>query len=118
MANHFNRKKSVLTSAIILFILFLFQLALFAFKQKSEPTQQSSNNDSISIVFEHNFEHNTLGEYNEKEWRKDWNNPPWANNSIGYGKIVQENNNKFLEVPFPEGSFFFQRRWLAMVYEF
>lgn len=64
-----------------------------------------SNDDKFNIYFKLSFPGNTTGSYKETEWSADWNNPNWANHSNGYGKIIQENENKFLALNFAAGSF-------------
>jgi len=61
--------------------------------------------ENFNVIFSQNFNNNTPGSYSKTEWKEDWNSPSWANNSLGYGKIVQENSNKYLSETFPAGSF-------------
>jgi len=60
------------------------------------------------IIFAHDFENNTLGDYREDEMKSDWNHPSWANHSLGYGIIEENSGNKYLKIPFPEGHFFLE----------
>jgi hypothetical protein len=53
----------------------------------------------------HNFNKNANGKYLENEWRKDWNSPSWADNAFGYGKIIQQGSNKYLDQSYAAGSF-------------
>ncbi|MCG8697551.1 MAG: hypothetical protein MI922_05815 [Bacteroidales bacterium] len=61
--------------------------------------------DSKNVVFAHDFSKNSLGEYSNEEWSKDWKNPPWANRANGLGIIKAENGNQFLQVEFPANTF-------------
>jgi len=64
-----------------------------------------SQSDMFHIVFYHDFNNNSPGDYREYEWGADWNYPEWANHDIGYGYIIEENGNKFMRESFPPGTF-------------
>jgi hypothetical protein len=64
-----------------------------------------SQSDMFHIVFYHDFNNNTPGDYREYEWGADWNYPEWANHDIGYGYILEENGNKVMRESFPPGTF-------------
>lgn len=70
---------------------------------KSQMTDEASFNQIFSIIYSHNFENDTEGAYKETEWKRDWNNPTWANHALGYGKILTENSSKNLQIKFPKG---------------
>lgn len=86
------------TVIIILFNLF----SAYSFSQSLQKTDKQGIFD---IVFRQDFETSIPGEYSEIDWKKDWNNPTWANKDVGYGKIVRENGNIFLQEDFPPGTF-------------
>lgn len=65
----------------------------------------TNNLDKVNLIYKLSFTSNTVGAYKENEWKIDWNNPAWANNAYGYGKIVQEGANKILAQSFVAGSF-------------
>jgi hypothetical protein len=62
-------------------------------------------NEKFKILYSTSLSNSTPGSYKENDWSNDWNNPAWANHSNGYGKIVQENTNKYLALNFAAGSF-------------
>jgi hypothetical protein len=77
-----------------------------------------TQSELFNIVFHHDFENNTPGDYRVEEWRADWNYPPWANHDIGYGDIIEENGNKVLRESFPPGTFELDDagvQWLAPI---
>jgi len=68
---------------------------------------QNSLND-LNIIFKHNFENNTLGNYSAGEWERDWLSPPWNNrqeeNDIVINTSDLENPTKTMQVNFPANS--------------
>lgn len=71
----------------------------------SQVPERNRQHNSFDIVFSHDFENNRPGEYSDPDWKRDWNNPSWANKDAGYGKIVEENGNKYIREDFPAGTF-------------
>lgn len=62
----------------------------------------------LNIIFKHDFEKNTLGDYLSNEWAADWSNPTWSNRQSELD-IVQDsqdkvNPTKTLQFNFPQGS--------------
>ena len=60
----------------------------------------------FNIFFNVNFEQNTPGNYADREFYRDWLNPPWENRQIP-PQIVQDPNdpeNQAMQWNFPEGS--------------
>lgn len=70
---------------------------------KSQPSDTAVINQLFEVVFFHDFENDTPGEYRLTEWKRDWNNPKWANKSIGLGKIIDEKSSKYLQIKLPKG---------------
>jgi hypothetical protein len=71
-----------------------------------DPIVVPTNNlEKVNLIFKLNFNTNAVGAYKEGEWNIDWKNPEWANNALGYGKIVQEGTNRVLSQSYPAGSF-------------
>lgn len=67
-----------------------------------------SSLDDLDIIFKHNFENNTLGQYQYEEWMEDWLSPPWCNRQEEL-TIVQDINNsenlsKTIKLDFPANS--------------
>ena len=50
------------------------------------------------------FENNTIGTYQLEEWRRDFNNPPFANR-INRALIVPKDGSKCLKLEFDEGTY-------------
>lgn len=84
-------------------ICFLYCFIMQTQTAKSQITDEASFNQIFSIIYSHNFENDTEGAYKETEWKRDWNNPTWANHALGYGKILNENSSKNLQIKFPKG---------------
>jgi len=68
--------------------------------------QINSLND-LNIVFKHDFERNTLGNYRDDEWREDFRNPEWGERSTL--NIIQDttdssDSTKALQMNFQEGT--------------
>lgn len=68
-------------------------------------TTATNDLSKFDIIFSHNFNKNTNGKYLENEWKIDWNSPSWADNAYGYGKIIQQGSNKYMDQSFVAGSF-------------
>ena len=85
-------KKRSITFAL----LNLITVAVFA----QEPT------DNFNVYFKQDFEHNTLGVYQEDEWYRDWNYPSWSNRQVP-PVIMQnsdsENGTKVMRFNYPQG---------------
>ncbi len=63
--------------------------------------------DNYNIIYYHNFENNTLGNYRESEWENDWNFPAWSEGDIPPEIITSgdmENDTRVMRWHFPEGS--------------
>ncbi|NJK95563.1 MAG: hypothetical protein HC905_12255 [Bacteroidales bacterium] len=93
-------------------IIILFNL--FSVYSFSQSLQKTDKKEIFDIVFVQDFETSIPGEYSENDWKKDWNNPTWANKDVGYGKIVRENGNNFLQEDFSSGHLFINRERCAM----
>lgn len=67
-----------------------------------------SNLEDLNVVFRHNFENNTLGEYLLNEWKTDWLFPDWqtrlGETEIIIDKSETENPTKTLQINFPANS--------------
>ncbi len=64
--------------------------------------------DDLNIVFKHDFENNTLGNYLVDEWKSDWLSPTW-NSRLSETDIVRNTNDninptKSLQINFPANS--------------
>lgn len=64
--------------------------------------------DDLNIIFKHDFENNTLGDYIFSEWNKDWMNPPWNNRQSSLDISVDGTDNtnpsKALQISYPINS--------------
>lgn len=69
------------------------------------PSPVVTNTDKFDIIYNLSFAKNTVGSYKETEWQSDWNDPAWANHNNGYGRIAEENANKYLNLNFAAGAF-------------
>ena len=70
-------------------------------------SSQNSLND-LNILFKHNFENNTLGDYQITEWREDWLYPGWHNRQEETDIVRDENDlvnqTKTLQLNYPANS--------------
>lgn len=82
------------------FFFIILSNTLFLKAQRSDTAILSQIFD---IAFSHDFENNTPGDYKISEWRRDWNNPRWANRSLGFGKIIEDKFSKYLQIKLPKG---------------
>jgi len=68
---------------------------------------QSDLND-LNIIFSHDFENNTPGDYDVNEWYSDWLNPPWSNrraeNDIVLNPDDYINPTKCMQINYPANS--------------
>jgi hypothetical protein len=85
---------------LVTFTLFLQAFALSIFAQNSL--------DDLNVIFKHDFENNTLGDYDHDEWNRDFLYPDW-NNRQTETDIVQNssdpiNASKSLQINFPANS--------------
>lgn len=85
---------------IITCLLYLFLLHL---NVNAQTTDEASFSQIFDIIYSHNFDNDTEGDYRETEWKRDWNNPTWANHALGYGIILKDNVSKNLQISFPKG---------------
>lgn len=72
--------------------------------------------DYFNFIFKLNFNNCQPGAYETNSWKTDWNSPSWANHDIGYGNIISQNNQKFLQETFPKGTFLLTNvgtQWLS-----
>jgi chitodextrinase len=66
--------------------------------------------EKFEVLFEHDWEQNELGAYDNATWRKDWNpNPVWRDSEHARHEdiyIIEDptTGSKVLELTFPEGS--------------
>jgi len=88
-----------------IFILLNIFLLISCTEVKYGEVQLQDTKDMFNIVFNHDFNNNTPGDYREDEWRADWNYPSWADHDIGYGYIIEENGNNVIRESFPPGTF-------------
>jgi hypothetical protein len=69
---------------------------------------QSNNLDDLDVIFAHNFENNTLGNYLSKEWDLDWLSPSWVNRLSELDIVSDEsdilNPTKSMRIFFPANS--------------
>jgi hypothetical protein len=79
----------------------------FSFITTLNIFSQNSLNE-LNIIFKHNFDNNTLGDYQFSEWNRDFLYPAW-NNRQSTLDIVQDasddaNNTKALKIYYPANS--------------
>jgi hypothetical protein len=84
--------------------LFTFLLSLLAIF----PLSGQITLDDLNIIFKHNFENNTVGDYQRNEWLTDFNYPSWDNRQsttdISVDQNDQVNPSKALQIYYPQGS--------------
>ncbi len=85
----------------IVFILIFNLIHTFTFGQTDY------SNEVYNILFNHNFENNTPGNYLDGEWRSDWNNPSWVDRNVP-AEIIEDSESamggsKYLRFNFPAG---------------
>jgi hypothetical protein len=84
--------------SVFLFLNVLFRTYIFS---------QSSLND-LNIIFKHDFENNTIGDYSYSEWKSDWLNPAWSNRQSDLDIVRNTsdpvNPTKALQINFPANS--------------
>jgi hypothetical protein len=82
-------------------------LFLIALITGSDISAQNSLND-LNILFKHDFENNTIGNYLYDEWSRDWLNPEWCERrselEIASNTSDPVNPTKVLQLNFPENS--------------
>ncbi len=84
---------------LAIFLGFLFSVRLIS------QVLTGSGTEAFDIIFRHDFSNNTPGSYKKNEWSEDWNKPNWANQTLGYGDIIEDGSNKYLQETFPPGTF-------------
>jgi hypothetical protein len=69
---------------------------------------QSDNLDDLDVIFAHNFESNSLGNYLSNEWDQDWLSPLWVNRQSELNIVSDEsdilNPTKSMRIFFPANS--------------
>ncbi len=83
----------------------LLAIAIFAIGTPLFSQSYPSEETAFDIIFQHDFSNNTPGDYKKEEWYRDWNKPNWASQSLGYGRILQQGDNKYLQETFPPETF-------------
>ncbi|MBN1183596.1 MAG: hypothetical protein JXB49_15000, partial [Bacteroidales bacterium] len=62
----------------------------------------------LNVIFKHDFENNTVGDYSFREWNSDWLTPPWENRQstldISVSTSDVDNPTKTLQIYYPENS--------------
>lgn len=99
-----------------IFILINILLLSSCTKVKYGTIDLPNSDNYFQFIFYQDFEDNMPGEYTLAEWEQDWNNPLWANYANGLGIIVENDDNKFLKIEFPPGSFLLDNsgvQWLT-----
>ena len=85
----------------------LLSLFIFLLLFTSPVFCQTSLND-LNIIFKHDFENNTLGEYDYGEWQRDWLVPEWSNRQSGNDIVKNtgdlENSTKVMQLNYPANS--------------
>jgi hypothetical protein len=65
-------------------------------------------NDTFNIIYNHNFNDNTLGIYANKEWQRDFWYPEWSDRDVPPVIMIDANDTvnptKVMEWSFPEGA--------------
>jgi chitodextrinase len=97
----------VLRDFIVFFVLFI-PAGLFSQTDElifiPDKPHGIKNAEYFDFVMVNDFENNTIGYYNEAEWMRDWNNPPWANR-LENALIYPKEGNKVLRLDYLEGTF-------------
>ncbi len=82
-------------------------LFLVLFNCITSVAQTNYSNEVFNIIFKHDFENNTPGNYLDSEFNADWNNPAWSNRTIP-PEIVSDpatslSGSKYMRWHFPAG---------------
>ncbi len=73
-----------------------------------QSADRISSIDDLNLIFRHDFESNSIGDYVFQEWNRDWLNPPW-NNRQSTLDITQDytdnaNPTKVMKMYYPANS--------------